>query len=381
MSELCPLCGKYKSEKAVFCDDCKSKVETEYEVDVPETESDIHVLEGNQSPAAVVESDELPEKHPVIDTSENETVIISSESHLNRKKKKRGIIFMAILILAVLLVVGFFYYGQVVKKGNLDRSKWETATRENTIGAYLSYMEEFPQGKYYNDAEKKVMNLKTDEVSAWHQLQRSENTAELRDFMNKNADSPYIPLIKKRLDSLTWVATLNDNTAEGYSKYMVLSQSGEFDGDYFAEAKDRYDMLFQSYPVTKTHLDSIKMVVDGFFTALSSVNANRISSYLAPTVYRFFDVKGGTREEIVGNLIISGSRSQAPTIKFAPTIDATAYERTLIEHYDVNVPVQKSFLDENGQNKIVSGYIVHMELDRDFKIITINETKPFQGAP
>lgn len=138
-------------------------------------------------------------------------------------------------------------------------------------------------------------------------------------------------------------------------------------------------MLFQSYPVTQTDLDSVKLTVEGFFTALSALNASEMSKYLGSTVFQFFKSGGGQREKIVGDLIISGARTQAPTVKFLPNMNAVAYEKTMIEHYKVNVPVQKSFT-EGGQQKTVSGYIVHMELDRNFQIITITESKPTPDA-
>lgn len=364
MSQFCPLCGKNKSEKALFCDDCKNKIEKEYEVDVPEDKESVDNI--------------LDEKVEFENKDEDLSSEIAQVSIKPQRSKRNWFIWL--LILGILLVVGFFYYGQVVRKSNLDRSQWDTAVKENTVNGYLTYMQAFPKGKYYNLAEENLMKLKGNEAEIWKKLHVSENTAELRDFLTQYPQSPYNSLVKKRLDSLTWVATLNDNTAESYNNYMVISQSGEFPGDYFGDAQERYEMLFQSYPVTQADLDSVKITVDGFFTALSALNANEMSNYLAPTVFRFFDAGGGQREKIVGDLLISGARTQAPTIKFLPNMNAVAYEKTLIEHYKVNVPVQKSFV-ENGQTKTVSGYIVHIELDRNFQIITITESKPTVDSP
>ncbi|MDO5665616.1 MAG: hypothetical protein Q4G63_10230 [Bacteroidia bacterium] len=368
MSQFCPLCGKNKSEKVLFCADCKNKIEKEYEVDVPEKTENINTPTG----------EDIFDKPEVTDKKEASLSKTLREPSKLRKNKRN--VFIGLLVVGVLLVIGFFYYGQVVRKGNLDRSQWDMAVKENTIGGYLTYMQAFPKGKYYNLAEESLMKLKSDEAEIWGNLQISENTAELRDFIIKYPESPYNSLVKKRLDSLTWMATLNDNTAESYSKYMVMSQSGEFPGDYFGDAQRRYDMLFQSYPVTQTDLDSAKLTVDGFFTALSALNANEMSKYLAPTVFQFFSSGGGQRDKIVGDLIISGARTQASTVKYLPNMNAVAYEKTLIEHYKVNVPVQKSFVDDGGRQKTVSGYIVHLELDRNFQIITITESKPSDDA-
>ncbi len=374
MSQFCPLCGKSKSEKALFCSDCKNKIENEYEVDVPEEKESAEIIVDKQ---VDIEPELIDDK---IDIKENDEDLASEISQVSIKpqRNKRNV-FVWLLILGILLVVGFFYYGQVVRKANLDRSQWDTALKENTVNGYLTYMQAFPKGKYYSLAEENLMKLKGNEAEVWVGLQKSDNTAELRDFLTQYPQSPYNSLVKKRLDSLTWVATLNDNTAESYSKYMVMSQSGEFSGDYFGDAQERYDMLFQSYPVTQTDLDSVKLTVEGFFTALSALNASEMSKYLGSTVFQFFKSGGGQREKIVGDLIISGARTQAPTVKFLPNMNAVAYEKTMIEHYKVNVPVQKSFVD-NGQTKTVSGYIVHMELDRNFQIITITESKPTPDA-
>ena len=373
MSQFCPLCGK-QIGKALFCDDCKNKIEKEYEVDVPEENKSTDPTDYKQTD---IKPESTENKSDVKEQDENLTSEITPVSIKPQRNKRNWFIWL--LILGVLLVVGFFYYGQVVRKANLDRSQWDAAVKENTVSGYLTYMQAFPKGKYCNLAEESLMKLKGNEAEIWGKLQVSENTAELRDFLTQYPQSPYNSLVKKRLDSLTWVATLNDNTAESYSNYMVMSQSGEFPGYYFGDAQERYEMLFQSYPVIQTDLDNIKNTVDGFFTALSALNADEMSKYLAPIVFRFFSSGRGQREKIVGDLIISGARIQAPTIKFLPNMNTVAYEKTLIEHYIVNVSVQKSFV-ENGQTKTVSGYIVNIELDRNFQIITLTESKPTPDA-
>ncbi len=372
MSDICPLCQKSKPEQKVFCDDCKTKLEKEYEINVPESNK-------NDSPLPKVAKNEIiSETKEEIATPVQFVSIPTDNKKKTTKKWQKQLFFL--LIVAVLAIGGFFIYQETIKKSNLDLSKWEWAIRENSITAFLSYMEEYPKGRYYSDAEKKVMELKESENLGYQKLQVSENTAELRDFITANAQSPYIPLVRKRLDSLTWIATVKDNTAQSYSNYMVLSQSGEFDGDYLSEAKDKHDLLFQSYPVAKNELDSVKLVVDGFFNALSTVNTDKISKYLSDKVFIFFNSKGGTKEKIIGDLIVTGSKKQY-TIRFNPNSDALAYEKTVTEQFKVNVPVQKIFSNKDGKTKTIEGYIVKMELNRDYKIIIIKEIKPFPDAP
>lgn len=375
MAQFCPLCGKSKLEEALFCDDCKDKIEKEYEVNVPEGKRGQDTAEAGRDAVGrklTERSVEVNKTNPDLPTD-----ILSKDARL-RKNKSR--LFWGLLLLGILLVAGgFFYYGETVKKNNLDRLQWDMAMKENSVSGYLTYMKVFPRGKYYILAEENLVKLKNNEAETWKTLQSSDNRAELRNFLTLYPESPYIPLVKIKLDSLTWVATLNDNTAESYSDYMVASQSGELPGDYFGYAQARYDMLFQSYPVTKSNLDSIRLTVDGFFTALSALNANEITKYMAPVVFRFFNFGGGQREKIVGDLLISVARTQAPTVQFLPNTAALAYEKTETEHYKVNVPVQKSYV-AGGQQKNVSGYIVQLELDRNFRILALTERKPADDA-
>ena len=141
----------------------------------------------------------------------------------------------------------------------------------------------------------------------------------------------------------------------------------------------RFELLFQSYPVAPGELDTIRANVGRFFAALSALDAAGIVNCLAPTVFRFFNSAGGEREKIVGDLLVSGARTEAPTIQFLPNVAAIAYEKTVIEHYKVNVPLQKNYL-EGGKQRTISGYIVQLELDREFRILTVTERKPFPDA-
>jgi len=56
------------------------------------------------------------------------------------------------------------------------------------------------------------------------------------------------------------------------------------------------------------------------------------------------------------------------------------YEKTLSDVYKVNVPLTKSYVKE-GVVEQVPGYIVHLELNSLFQIISVYETKPYPGAP
>ena len=370
MSNKCPLCGNSKSKEELFCSDCSAKIQNDYEVELsPKHDITESVSVDNASEvqtATNVETDDEPSAN----------VIKPEKNH-----KKRFPTALLIFGLLGVCFTAFFIYGVFVRKGNMERSAWESATKENSISSYLSYMEQYLNGRHYFDAEHMIHALKHEEDSIWKSIQKTDNMSKLSDFITQYPGSSYIPLVRSRLDSLMWIAALKTNTVQGYSEYLLMAESGQFNGDYYTPVQDRYDMLFQSYPVTQEHKDKIQEIVSGFYSALSTVSFNNINKFLAPVVTRFFDSGGATRDKISGELVMASAKSSKNTIKFIPNVNELQYERIINDTYKVNVPLTKEFTNEQGEAKSVPGYIVHIGLDSMFLITSIYETKPYSAAP
>jgi hypothetical protein len=339
MSQPCPLCGKPKPFGALFCDNCTKKIYTEYEV-------------GKDLPT---------EEKPYAETP---------------KRKRRTGAPLLVAVTAALLTGAFFMYNATIRKSNLDRSGWDAAVKANSMDGYLAYMEAHPRGAHFDEAQAGLLNLKSEEASEWERMKETDNLAELRDFLDRHSAGPYAPLIRTRLDSLVWIGTLQTNTLESYSDYILLAGEGGIKGDYIAEARKRYELLDSPQPVNAALLDSIRVTVGGFFASLSSLDHNGLFRYLAPTVQRFFDSGAATRERIVGELLVTGAHTEGSTLKFVPDMESVRYEAMNNHHYKVNVPLQKIY----PKNRVY-GYIVHMELDAFFQIVSIFETKPYPEAP
>lgn len=271
-------------------------------------------------------------------------------------------------------------YNETTRKRNLERSGWETAIKLNSVGGYIAYMEAFPEGLHFNEAQEGLLRLKSDEADAWEQMKISANTAELRDFLTRLPESPYAPLVRKRMDSLSWMGALRVNTPQSYSDYLSQSERGELLGDYSAEARKRQEMLHQTTPVDTEVLTPIRNTIGGFFASLSGSNHAGAYQYLALVVHRFFNSGAATRERITGELLMTRTRAQGATLTFAPDLEAMQYERIANGNYRVNIPLTKSFNAEGG-TEFVPGYIVHMELNPEFEINSIHETKPHPNAP
>lgn len=424
MSSKCPLCGKSKTEKSLFCPDCTEKLNSEYEVDVPASKkSDIEAEEKIEPQSEKDLEDNLESKseedlednlEPKSEESETETPqpkreeparVIPTTSYNKRawkrkkedersdseksyyelaqeKKTNKVAVIMVSLFVLTLAAIAFFYlYNKQVKSDNLERAEWELAQRDNTIDGYLGYMEEYPQGTYMSEAYSRMMTLKAEETEAWENLMTSENRIEFADFLEKYPESPYERKVKSRLDSLMWESSLKENSVQAYSDYINMSNLGEITGDYIGEAQKRQKILTQSTPTNEQEMGTIQATVGGFFTALSNVSTTELSEYLAPVIVRFHKTTNIPREEMIGQLLLLAAKADAKSLRIDPETENLNYERMGNDTYNVNVPIQKILEGNNGEVNQIRGYIAHLKLDADFKIFSIHETKPYSTAP
>lgn len=397
MSDICPLCGNRRLEVSLFCVDCTKKVQSDYEVMLPESidntaEPDIDTKNKNIDKTiepeveTKIESDDHT-TYPDVESGKSlteegdiESEYVKNENYHdnNRYKKRKKFLRTAFIILV--LIGSYFVFYEVVLERNLERSAWETAVKENSIDGYLSYIESHPTGIHFDEAQEGLMNLKRAEASVWESLKESESISELKAFIAQFTNSPYLPLVEVRLDSLSWIVALNTNSAESYYEYLELSRNGNLKGDYVAEVQKRYDMLYQATPVDNNELDSIRTTVSGFYSALSSLNHDDMYRFLAPHVTRFFDSGGASRERITGELLMTAAQTNNLRISFTPNIEDIQYKRVGNGFYEVNLPLVKSYTD-SYVNILVPGYIAHISLNSFFEINSIYETKPYSGAP
>lgn len=419
MSSKCPLCGENKPEGNLFCPDCTVKLDSEYELNAPtskNSEADAVENTGDNTDENTVEStgestaeneieaseQNIEEKEP----TEEEPIVIVPPSKLDEKAWKKQkedkrtdsersyyeitrdkntnkitytIILVSILVLT--LIAALFAYNNHVKSDNLERSRWEAAQRENTVDSYLTYMDEYPQGTFGDEAYDHMISLKNDESVAWENLTVSENTLEFSDFLERYPESPYGRKVKNRLDSLVWESTMKENSAESYSDYIDRSTSREIMGDYIGEAQKRLKMLEQSTPVDEADMEQLREAVNGFFAGLSNMSHTELSEYLAPVLVRFNNSTQVPRDKMIGELMLLASKADAKSLRYDPEITKLKYEKMGNDTYWVNVPIQKIFEGNNGGTNQIKGYIVHLKLDFSFKIFSFHETKPFTTAP
>lgn len=416
MSTKCPLCGNSKADESLFCPDCTEKLNNEYEVDVPSSKNradansnietfdkemlqESHKSEAIQSGVGTTE--ETKEQPPVEERRKNVAApnfdkrawrrqrkdkrSDSEKSYYQLSKEKKSnkviaIIFSIVLLVGV-VIGGLYLYNDNVKSGNLDRSAWEVAQRENTVDSYLDYMSLYPQGDYSSQAYNSMLKLKEIEAGEFENLLTSENTSEFTDFLEKYTYSPYARIVKARFDSLMWQSSLHENSVDAYSDYINRATSEEITGDYIGEAEKRFKMLNQSTPIDGGDLELIKRAVDGFFLGISSKSHAALSEHLVPVVVRYNNRTNLSSEQMIGQLLLQAAKEGAESLRLEAEVSNLKYEKMDNGTFEVNVPLQKIFENNDGGINQIKGYIVHLKLSPAFKVYSYHETKPYTEAP
>jgi formylglycine-generating enzyme required for sulfatase activity len=71
---------------------------------------------------------------------------------------------IALGCLTALLVAGYFYYNHSEKKEEIELEKWEFAREINTKESFCTYLKEYPEGVFANQARQKCEPVNTSEV-------------------------------------------------------------------------------------------------------------------------------------------------------------------------------------------------------------------------
>jgi uncharacterized membrane protein YvbJ len=184
MSSICPLCGKNKPDEALFCEQCSKKIRADYEVDVPQISQNDGV------------SETKIETHPKP----------APTSEVKPKSKNTRIKSLLSLSLAILiLVIGFFTFKHTAYNSNASETDWEIAVQGNTIAHYVAFIEAHPRSEKTDSARENILKIRQQENEKWNSLRKSDNIAELQDFLKTDPGSVIAPLIINRIDSLKWV--------------------------------------------------------------------------------------------------------------------------------------------------------------------------------
>jgi len=341
----CPLCGKPAHEGETFCRDCQEIARNAYSDELLTHEELEEILEE--------EGEELidaEEREPILGNEPDVTTFHQPE----KMKSNKGIYIFFGICLGLLIAVGIYSSFNFVERRNREGAEsnyWNKCIEENTPLAYSKYLVQYPAGKYSNEAQSKIRELREAERKEWEALRNSNNVDALFSFLTDHPETPYTREIIHVIDSLSWIITSNENTAASYQAYLDNVKLGRYSGEYEMMAKERYDYLSQLKTIDGEELKSVRTVLDDFFKSLSSINEKSFVRTVPEVVDRFYSSVNKSPKAIIDSLKTDIKNRKIKSVSYTYTGDSLDVIQDNKGVYYIAVPVVEEFTYTNRRKK------------------------------
>lgn len=306
----CPLCGKEMNERDSFCDDCREIADNSYPNELLANSALEEVTEEADITMDIIQEETNGSKEDNINTA--------SEKLL--KSNKKLIIFVLVGAVLLVLIGGIGSY-VLLKNKNAEEAQeayWNQSVSENTPLAYSKYLVQYPEGKYSEQAQKKIMELREEERKAWDKLRKKSSVEALFTFLRDHPDTPYSKDIRHVIDSLSWIATAAANTREAYLAYIENSNLGRYSGEYMDLAQKRYDYINQLKTIEGEELEEIGKKLNDFFKALSSTDNKDIQKFSTPILDRFYKAQNQESKQVADSIKNRWKKDKVRKISYMP---------------------------------------------------------------
>lgn len=357
----CPLCGKNTTEEEVFCRDCQEIAEDSYSEDFLVQDSD----EDDQEQEEIISSSEKIEEES--DVSDEEITPTS-------KKSKKGRFFLLVGLTLILFFggVGTYFYVQDKNAKEAEARYWNQCIEENTPQSYSKYLIQYPEGRFCEDAKTKIVKLREEEREEWERLRKTNDVDALFSFLTDHTETPYEREIRSVIDSLSWLKTIKDNTADSYLAYLENVKIGRFVGEYQTQAQERYDYLSQLRSVEGEELTQVKKVIEGFFRSLSNRDEKDLTKLMAQTLVKFYEDRNQSSKSIVESLKSELKKNKIRSISYTPITDSieVILDNKGVYFVTLSVKEEKTYNDRK-KKKEISEYTLNIEMNNNKRLQTV----------
>lgn len=368
----CPLCGKIMNEDEAFCSDCREIADSSYPNELLAVSEKIEVSLESKGLGAVVSEEEVTEKDDVSDSEDEKKIDFNTSPPKNNKK-----LIVFVLVGAVLLVlIGGIGSYVLVQNKNAEETQdvyWNRCISENTPLSYSKYLVQYPEGKYSELAQTKMMELRASERKEWDKLRKTNNREALFTFLKDHPDTPYSRDIRQVIDSLSWIAASETNTKEAYLAYIENSKLGRYSGEHVDRAQQKYDYLNGLKAVEGDDLNKINEIIEAFFKALSSVNSKNIQKLTVPQLGEFYGSQQQKNELIADSINNSLKKNKIRRVSYLPDTKIMEAIQDNKGIYFITLPVivETTFIDRK-RKKEEKKYTVNIELNNEALIRSVD---------
>jgi flagellar basal body-associated protein FliL len=318
-NNLCPLCGKETQDSEPFCRDCQDIARDSFSEELLAHE------ESSVAPTGEVVEERIAEEaeESSADEPETESAMNKSAESFSRRNKK-SLIFLGVGIFLLILtgVVRSYFFFQNRNAEETEIAYWNQCIESNTPLDYSKYLVQYSDGKFSEDAYRKIVELRENERNAWDKLRKANDIDALFAFLVDHPETPYIRDIRYAIDSLSWIKAQQENTAEAYLAYIENVKQGRFSGDYEELAQDKYHYISQLKTLEGEELNEVKKIVKDFFKALSSNNSKEVQKLSMDTLSKFYISEQLLSKDIVDSLKVNQKRDKVRNTLYTPVTDS-----------------------------------------------------------
>ena len=117
---------------------------------------------------------------------------------------------------------------QATLKEDPQFTDWQVTQATDTIAAYETFVQKYPQGKYTQEASKRI-----EELPDWHTARSVNTVAAYEVFLQKYPEGTFAQDAHKQIVELEWQVTQTKNTSIAYETFLQKYPEGEFSEDAF----------------------------------------------------------------------------------------------------------------------------------------------------
>ncbi len=349
----CPLCGKETNDDESFCRNCQEIAHDAY--------SDELLAHSEPKEKALTSSVTTN-----IEKSEN-----SEDGDLPTTKipkSNKGLIIFICVGLALMLLIGGISY-MFLQNKNAEETEiayWNRCIEENSPLGYSKYLVQYPEGKFSEEAHSKIIEIRDNERKEWHKLRSSSNIDALFVFLKDHPDTPYNREIRHVIDSLNWLLTIKENTADAYKAYLDNIELKHYEGEYEPQAQERYNYLTQLKTLEGEELDEMKKIFVHFYKSLSLTDSKGIQKFTTQTLLNFYNSKNQDNKAIADSIKLSIKKKKIRNISYTVLTDSIEVILDNKGIYFVTLPVKTeiTFIDKKKKKEHFEN-IMSIELNSD----------------
>lgn len=250
----------------------------------------------------------------------------------------------------------------------VDIAQWKLVELENTKQAYQQFIQEYPKSEHVVAAKQKLQRF---ENLAYYLTTEKANLTAYANFLKEYPQSRY----SNKLEELFWVAVRKDRSLDAYQKYLSVFPFGKYKDSALENKEDvewrkiqnggsltEYLDFIQSYPQS-IHIEEVKDKIRERTTELKDQLAPKAEQKEEKTVIE------EKKETKVPKIIIPEKKVIIPPKKeeIKPIIEkpkeqpkslATANKKTAKVEAKLSVEQEKESKDGRKRNKILAGILL-----------------------